>query len=32
MEQLHYPAALRSFDEVPIEEAEIMKDELKLAK
>lgn len=32
MEQLHYPAELRSFDEVPIEEAEIKKDELKLAK
>ena len=32
LEQLHYPAELRSFDEVPIEDARIKKDELKLAK
>lgn len=32
MEQLHYPAELRSFDEVPIEDATIKTDELKLAK
>lgn len=32
MEQLHYAAELRSFDEIPIEEAEIRDDELKLAR
>jgi DNA end-binding protein Ku len=32
MEQLHYADELRSFSEVPIDEAEIKKDEVKLAK
>ncbi|MCY3730156.1 MAG: Ku protein, partial [Rhodospirillaceae bacterium] len=32
MEQLHYAAELRSFDEIPIEEAEIRDDELQLAR
>lgn len=32
MEQLHYPAEMRAFDEVPLEDATIKKDELKLAK
>jgi DNA end-binding protein Ku len=32
LEQLHYPAELRSFEEVPIEDAPIKPEELKLAK